>query len=493
MPNAGPLILAIDQGTTSSKALLVDSDGAILARGAAPVAIRFPRPGWVEQDAENIWSSVLAAVAQCLARAPHLTPHAVAISNQRESVVAWSRTTGRPAGPVLGWQDARTADVCAKLAAASADDVRARTGLAIDAMFSAPKMRWLLDAAAADGAEPGDIRLGTVDSWLVYRLTGGAAATVEAGNASRTLLFDLNALDWHPELLDLFGIPRHTLGDISASDARAGVTVGNGPLPAGLPIAAVLADSHAALYTHQTLTGVALKATYGTGSSVMARIPALTPAPPGIATTLAWLTDAAAYAREGNILASGSALDWTASLLGCTAEEAGGAYLTRIAAESSDGTVLVPAFSGLGAPHWDRDATAVLTGLTSTTGPQQVARAALEAVAHQIVDVVEVMESDGATRADVLNADGGATASATLMQVQADLLGRPVRVADVRDASPVGAALLAAAALGADAPAPPQSVDVVRPRLDEETREQHREQWRAAVRRARLPLKEGSP
>jgi glycerol kinase len=488
----GPAVLSIDQGTTNSKAVLVAASGTVLARGSAPVGIAHPRPRWVEQDADDLWASVVRAVDTCLAGASAI-PSAVAVTNQRESVVAWSRRTGRPLGPVLGWQDARTADRCAELVAEGLDDVvRRRTGLAVDAMFSAPKMRWLLDAALAGGADAADVCLGTVDSWLVWRLTGGAVFAAEAGNAARTLLFDLTTLDWHADLTAAFGLPRSCLGEVRASDAGFGTTVATGRLPAGLPIAAVLPDSSAALYAHGATRPGSGKVTYGTGSSVMAPVAGTDRAPAGISSTLAWLTaDGPTLAREGNILATGTALDWMAGVLGAPPGGAGGDYLGRLAGEVPDaaGAVLVPAFSGLGAPHWDRSATGLLTGLTAATSRAHLARAALESVAHQVADVVDAMESDGALHLDLVHADGGASASRLLMQLQADLLGRPVSVAASAEASAVGAALLA----GAGRPRSEPGV-VVHPLLPEDQRVRARAAWADAVRRARsTPAPDPSP
>lgn len=479
------LILALDQGTTNAKALLVDgADGSIVASSSRPVGIAFPAPGWVEQDAEQLWAATLEVLRECVAAAD--SPIAgVALSTQRESVVAWSRSTGRPLGPVLGWQDARTAGFCAELIERGAgDEVTRRTGLSLDAMFSAPKMRWLLDAALARGANLADICLGTVDSWLLWNLTG--EHLTEAGNASRTLLFDLSDVAWHHSLLDLFGVPRSALGAIRRSDARFGSTRSMAGLPGGIPIAAVMADSHAALYQHGCLTPGTGKATYGTGSSVMTPCDGPEPAPSGIATTLAWLTDRPTYAREGNILASGSAMDWMARTLGAPAEMSGGAFLTALAADAPDsgGVSFVPAFSGLGAPYWDREASGIISGITSGTAPAHLARAALEAVAHQVADVVEAIESDGRASIGVLHADGGATASGLLMQAQADLLGRVVLVADAPEASALGVAHLAARALGLADQAPGSTgVPVAPERVDE--RSERRTRWASAVARSR--------
>jgi glycerol kinase len=485
-----PLILAVDQGTTNTKALLCAADGTVLGRGTAAVSIGFPSPGWVEQDATEVWTATCAAVAECLASAKGAVPTAVAVSNQRESVVAWSARTGEPLGPVLGWQDARTtAATEALVAAGHADTVRDLTGLSLDPMFSAPKMRWLLDEALRSGVDVTDVRLGTVDAWLVHRLTGGAVFATEAGNASRTLLLDLQSVDWHPRLLEIFGIPRSALPEVRASDEGFGVTAAGDVLPDGIPIAAVMADSHAALYSHGCTRPGTGKVTFGTGSSVMTPCEKPDRAPAGITTTLAWVVDGRpTYAREGNILASGSALEWTATMLGAPQAAGRGAFLSELAAQVPDaGDVhLVPAFAGLGAPHWDRGATGLITGITAGTTRAHLARAALEAVAHQVTDVVSAIEQGGGAWIDVLHADGGATASDLLMQLQADLLGRPVRVADVAEASALGVARLAfRRTSGTNPRTTPDEGRDVRPALDERGRHAQRAAWADAVARSR--------
>ena len=358
------VVLALDQGTTNTKAMLVDpATGAVVVAASRPVDVRFPAHGMVEQDADQLWSATLAAAEECLARRPDAALVGVSISNQRESVVCWERSSGRPLGPVLGWQDARTAAWCADLAEQhphAAAKVRSSTGLSLDPMFSAPKMRHALDAATAAGAALADIAVGTVDAWLVWRLTGELAT--EAGNASRTLLLDLRTLRWDPELLDLFGVPMGVLPEVRPSDAGFGRTSGHRGIPAGVPVVAVLADSHAALYYHGCTAPGSGKVTYGTGSSVMTPVAAPGDAPDGIATTLAWHAGGTpTYAREGNILASGSALDWTAVTLGSSGRVPGGEYLSDLAAAGPflrrcvPGTgVHGPGCAVLG-PHGERD------------------------------------------------------------------------------------------------------------------------------------------
>ena len=474
----GPFVLALDQGTTNTKALLVDaSTHAIVASGAHRVDISYPAAGWVEQNADDIWNSVLGAVAECLADHQGVPIMAISISNQRESVAIWDAATGAALGPVLGWQDARTSAVCAGLSA-HAPQVAKHTGLGLDAMFSAPKMRWLLDNV--DSAQPA--RFGTIDTFLVSRLTGEYLA--EAGNASRTMLFDLDSLDWNGELAEIFGVPVGGLAPIARSDAGFGVTRGEGAIPAGIPVVSVMADSHAALYLHSRGRLGEGKATYGTGSSVMVNSPRVGTEATGIATTLAWLVESPSYAKEGNVLASGAALAWAAELL----TQGDVAALGALASETTASAVsLVPAFSGLGAPYFDRDAVGVLTGLSGATTGAQIARAAFEAVAHQVADVVEAIENDGVTEIAGLSADGGATASPLLMQLQADLLGKPLRVSDVPEASALGAALLAMHAEGVaeHASSNRYSTRTIAPEMSDERRREARHQWRLAVARSR--------
>lgn len=480
------LVLAIDQGTTNTKAVLVQpSTGQIVSSASRPVGIAYPAPGWVEQDAHDVWEGTRDALAECLAGSRDGMPSAIAISNQRESVVAWSRRTGAPLGPVLGWQDARTADWCAELAGEPgvADRVRELTGLSLHAMFSAPKFRWLLDQAVAEGHDAGDVLVGTIDSWLVWLLTG--EHLTEAGNASRTLLFNVRTLSWDPELLELFGIPESCLPEVRASDAGFGRTRGQAGVPSGIPVAAILADSHAALYHHTSASPGGSKATYGTGSSVMTPCETPDSAAEGVATTLAWLVGGApTYAREGNIIASGSALDWMARTLGAPQGVPGGAFVTELALTVPDaaGVTFVPAFSGLGAPHWDRSATGLLSGLTAGATPAHLARAALEAVVNQVADVVEAIEADGRAEVTVLHADGGASTSTTLMQMQADLLRRPVQIASEPEASAWGAALLAARTLGLHVAEPTLGVRIEPGETDWTAR---RHAWKHAVARSR--------
>ncbi|MDR1824707.1 MAG: hypothetical protein LBR27_05165 [Bifidobacteriaceae bacterium] len=493
------LILALDQGTTNTKALAVDAAGRVVAQAAVPMAVTTPAPGQVEQDPLRLAGSVLEAAAACLAQVDRARVAGVALSVQRETVVAWDGATGRPLGPALSWQDTRTAPDVARLAAALPPGyVTATTGLPLDPMFSAPKAAWLLRQAGAtagtSGNTPATPKIGTVDAWLVWALTGGAAHVTEAGNAARTLLLDLGRLAWDPTLVDAFGLPAAALPAIVPSD-RPGLTLTEGAL-AGLPLLSIMADSHAALYCHAR-DGV--KVTYGTGSSVMARLPGATPPTPpaGIAATLAWLAGATAttgtptpaYALEGNIRYSGACLDWTARLLGL----AGGRALGDLAATvpDADGVTLVPAFGGLGAPHWLAGTAGVITGLQAAHGPAHLARAAFDAVAHQVADVLEAMFAGHPHDLPAISADGGASASALLMGRQAGLLGVPVAAAAVAEASALGTARLAADTLGW--PAWPMDPTVYQPSLDPATREAARDAWRRAIGLARQTTTQGEP
>ena len=477
--------MAIDQGTTNSKAALISADGRLVSDGSAPVGISSPRAGWVEQDANRIWTSVLEAMGACLEGAPDAEIVGVALSTQRESVVGWRASTGAPLGPVIGWQDLRTASWCSQaLSKQDGQLVSARTGLRIDPMFSAPKMRWLLNHLPA-AVPVDDVRLGTVDSWLVWQLTGGAEHLCEAGNASRTLLYDITALDWDADLLEVFGVPPSALPTAVASDQGFGATSGVPLVSDGTPIVAVLADSHAALFGQGcTEVGMA-KATYGTGSSVMAPVADLSAGDPRIPVTLAWVIGGSpSYALEGNILSSGATLAWAADLL--TNGRVGDLVALADRVPDSGGVTLVPAFAGLGAPHWDRNTHALISGMSEATDRACLARAAVDSIGQQICDIVDVIE-DRSSPLQVFRADGGASGSALVMQTQADLLGREVEVSHVPEVSALGAAKLAWRALGNEGAWPTESSGrIYRPIMDPSERRQRREHWAGEIDRTRF-------
>ncbi len=489
------LLLAIDQGTTNSKAVLVDEAGAVVARGSAPLSIRHPAPGWVEQDATELWQSVVEAVRACLGAGPagaHIA--GIAISNQRESVVAWHALTGEPLGPCVSWQCRRTAAACSELRAAGHEStVVAKTGLPIDPMFGASKAAWLLAHVRERRPEltQSDVRLGTVDAWLLHNASGGARYACDASNASRTQLFDIEAGRWDEDLGELFGVPTRLLPEVLDSDAEFGLTEGFRGVPDGTPIRAMLGDSHAALFGHGVDRPGVVKATYGTGSSLMTPLEQAAAPQHGVTTTVAWSRSGTrTYALEGNILVSAASLPWASELLGLGGDPGALAALAETA-PSSGGVDFVPALIGLGAPHWDSDALGLFSGLSFRSGRAEVARAVMESIALQVADVFDAMRSQAPHPLRHLLADGGPSANRWLMSIQADMIGAPVIASDAPEASALGAAYMAGLALGhwprlADVPALQHQPEPILPRIDDAERERRRATWRNAVARARL-------
>ncbi|MET3615616.1 glycerol kinase [Rhizobium aquaticum] len=436
-------ILAVDQGTTNSKAVLVSTVGEVLARGSSPVGIEHPQPGWVEQDPLRIWQSVLEAIQRCLAAGPAVEIAGIAISNQRESVTVWDAKSGKPLGPVVSWQCRRTAPDCARLnAAGHVARVQALTGLPIDPMFPGPKMKWLLDRVPAGH----DVRLGTIDSWLIHCFTGGAVHACDAANAARSQLYDLKAQRWSEELCSLFGVPASFLPEVRNSSDRFGVTKSVPGLPDGIPIAAAIGDSHAALFGHGAFNPGDGKVTFGTGSSVMTTLPHHIEPDHGITTTIAWaLNGKPTYAFEGNILVSAAALPWMVEILGLPDVQA----LTDLAATAEpDGPGFVPAFVGLGAPHWHSDARALFSNINFSTSRAQMARAVTDSMAFQVHDVFMAMASISPAPFGNLYVDGGPSKNTFLMQCVADALDHTVIQCDTPEASALGAAYLAGLSLG---------------------------------------------
>lgn len=481
-----PRVLAIDQGTTNTKALLIDGRGQVLARATAPLATQYPQPGWAEQSATDIWASVQAAVAGIVAQAGAAGIDAIAIANQRETLVLWDGASGQPVAPAIIWQCRRTAADCARLIAAGHDDaVVAATGLGINPLFPASKLAWALRnlpqvAALADG---GRLRAGTVDSWLLWNLTGGAVFATDHSNASRTQLFDTERRVFSSGIADVFGVPVDCLPCPMPSDSLFGETVASAAaLPAGIPVRAIMGDSHAALYGHGIRTPGTVKATYGTGSSLMALAPDRPSSSHGLSGTIAWSdVNGTAYALEGNITVSAQAAAFMADMLGL----GGAAALTDLARTVPDagGVTFVPALAGLGAPHWNDDARGTVAGMTHATRPAHLARATFEAIAHQIADVFDAMQADTAAPLGALRADGGASGNAFLMQMQADIIDRPVHASSVEETGALGVAGMAMAALGADG-APAVPVTVYAPRMAATDRAHSRERWARAIRQA---------
>ncbi|MEZ0167147.1 FGGY family carbohydrate kinase [Microvirga sp. TS319] len=489
---ASPLILAIDQGTSSTKVLLVDRAGVIRARGQASIGQATPNPGWVEQDPSEIWDSVRRAVAETVT--PEVAAHIVGVglSTQRESCVVWDRRTGEPLSPVLSWQDQRTALLCEAIrGAGQSQQIRRTTGLPLDPMFSAAKAKWILDRIDPDRARArrGELVVGTIDAFLLSRL--GGEPLIEAGNASRTQLVDVQTCAFDPALLDLFGVPEGALPRIVPSTGPFPTVANLLPLLDGTPVLSVLADSHSALFAHGAFEPGPVKATQGTGSSVMGLLGPVVAANPdrlhaGICRTIAWWVDVPALAFEGNIRSAGSTLVWAADLLGI--DPAG---LARLAAATpSAGNVhLVPGFNGLGAPWWDSAAVGCLSGVTLGSGRGVVARAALDSIAHQIADVIDAVRDSGVPVSGLM-VDGGPTRNEQLVQFEADMVGLPVFRTETAELSALGTAHLAGLQAGlfslSDLAGLERPGRTFMPAQSEADRRSARAAWLGAVRRARL-------
>ena len=440
-------VLAIDAGTTGITALVVADDGRVLARAYREIGQHYPRPGWVEHDAEEIFLRTVEAAREALARSP-VPPVALGITNQRETVVVWDRATGRPLHRAIVWQDRRTAERCRELAP-HADLVQARTGLVLDAYFSGTKLEWLLrEARVLDGREARDTAAGTIDSWLVWRLTDGAVHATDPTNASRTMLYDIDARAWSDELLALFGVPRALLPEVRPSLGDFG-TAAPRHLGVPLPIRGVAGDQQAALFGQGCHAAGESKNTYGTGAFVLLNTGGTRPPhAPGVLTTLA--CDAAgdaAYALEGAIFIAGAAVQWLRDGLGIIATAAETEALAR-SVDGTDGVYFVPALVGLGAPDWEPAARGTIVGLTRGTTRAHLARAALEAMAFATRDVLALMSERAGVRFSRLRVDGGATQNDWLMQFQADVLGVPIERPQVVETTALGAAGLAGIAAG---------------------------------------------
>lgn len=426
------MILGIDQGTTSTRAVLVDDELNIRASAQLAHAQHTPRPGWVEHDPAELWANTGRVIAQVLAGQPR--PTAVAIANQGETVMLWDGRTGAPLGRALVWSDTRTEGDLGRYVAHAAL-IRDVTGLRLDSYFSASKLAWLLDETpgARALAAAGHLRAGTVDTWLVDRLTGGAVFATDASTAARTLLAETTGCSWHPELLAAFNVPREILAEIHDCDAVLGACTAGGL--DGVPIAASIVDQPAALLGHGCVDRGDVKATFGTGCFVYANAGGQRPRGEGTLATVAWRrAGETTYALDGGVLSVGSAIEWAASLGLAIGETAG--------APGPDGPVFVPALAGLGAPHWDRGARAAWLGLTTATTPAELGIAIAEGLACRVVEVVRAIEREAQVSVAVLRADGGLARSTALMQRVADLLGVPVEIAAEEEATVVGAAAL---------------------------------------------------
>ena len=489
-----PRILAIDQGTTGTAAFVFDRRMRVLGTGDKEFPQHFPKPGWVEHDPEEIWDCTRAVVKKAL-KAAETKPKdlaAVGITNQRETAVAWDARTGKPLTRAIVWQDRRTAPRCEQLRKEGREAwLKDRTGLVTDPYFSATKMEWMLRNAPAvqRAAKAGTLRFGTVDTFLVWRLTGGASYVTEPSNASRTLLYDLDRRDWSDELLALFGVPREALPEIRPSSGDLGTT-SREALGAEVPIAGVAGDQQAALFGQACHSPGNAKNTYGTGSFLLMNTGEKRPASQRLLTTVAWdVGGRVEYAMEGAIFTTGASVQWLRDGLGLIRKASDTEEVARSVPDTG-GVRFLPALAGLAAPHWDAEARGTFTGLTRGTTKAHLVRAVLEATAHRSAEVLRAMERDSGVQVRTLRVDGGGSMNGFLMQLQADLLGVPVERPRVSETTALGAASLAALGAGVfrsrDEVAKTWALDKrYKPKSTPEARDAQAREWEAFVEKAR--------
>ena len=484
-------ILALDQGTTSSRSLVFDAAGRILAMAQQEFTQHYPQPGWVEHDPEEILSTQMATAREAVASAGLTMADiaAIGITNQRETTLVWDRTTGKAIHNAIVWQDRRTANFCDGLRRdGHTEDIRQRTGLEIDAYFSGTKVRWILDHVdgARDRAERGELAFGTVDSWLIWHLTGGTVHATDPSNASRTLLFNLHDLEWDPAMMDLLGVPAAMLPEVRPSSGDFGQAIAlSSDAP---PIAGVAGDQQSALFGQQCTRPGMVKNTYGTGCFMLMNTGTeAVKSRHRLLTTVAWqIGNETHYALEGSVFMGGATVQWLRDELGIIGDSA---EIEALAATvpDADGVVLVPAFAGLGTPHWNGHARGTLFGLTRGSGKAHIARAALDAIAHQTVDVLRAMEADAGVAIPELRVDGGATVNNLLMQRQSDLLGISVVRPKVTETTALGAAYLAGLSVGywsstEDIQSQWTAEHTFTPALDAAGRQAADDRWQRAVR-----------
>ncbi len=484
--------MAIDQGTTGTTVLILDKRLAVKAKANFEFRQIFPKPGWVEHDLEDIWGSVHSAVQKALREAGLRGPEigAIGITNQRETTAMWDRRSGKAAHNAIVWQDRRTADLCAKLKAEGREEhVRQKTGLVLDPYFSATKMQWLLEnvRGAREKCESGQYAFGTIDSFLVWKLTSGAAHVTDVSNASRTLLMDLRTCTWDEGQLELFGVPRGALPEIRSCSEHYGVTKNVRGLPDGIPICGMAGDQQAALFGQACFAPGDAKCTYGTGAFLLQNIgPEPLPSQHGLLTTVAWrLGGETHYAFEGSAFIAGAAVQWLRDGLGLIEKATEVEALAKTVKDSGD-VVFVPALAGMGAPHWRPEARGLISGIHRGTTSGHIARALLEGIAFQIHDLAGAMMKDAGRSPPALRVDGGASANDLLMQFQADMLGVPVERPRMIETTALGAAFLAGLAVGfwTDRDEIGKSFKVGKrfePRMKPEERAQHLTRWRKAV------------
>ena len=488
------MLIAVDQGTTNTKALLIDRDGATLYKTVLGTPIQIAPNGEISQDLDCLWQSTLGVIKRCVAwaRDSNRAIDGLCLTNQRETAAAWDRETGAPLAAAISWQCRRSSPICDRLSQ-SASNIQRSTGLPLDPLLSATKWAWMLEheELVQQAAGRGTLALGTIDAWLLFRLTCGKAHTTDTTNASRTGLLSLERIEWDESLLSLFGIEAVWLPEIAPS----ATTFGMFDLDRGansIPIVAVSGDSHAALIGHGEFAMGTVKATYGTGSSLIALVPSSATRETRLARTIAWtlpgsdLRSATTYALEGNITMSGAALQWVGEFLGLEDPAATAARLAMQVADA-DGVVFVPAMAGLGAPHWNPRVAGLVAGLRHHHRAAHLARAALDAITMQVADVFDAMQSEGGTELTSLRADGGATRNDVLMQLQADALGVPVHRSSQEELSALGIARLGGFTLGwwkdlESATVLQRSVDVFSPSKTTYS-QSTREAWRLALKR----------
>jgi glycerol kinase len=494
-PTVPDFILALDQGTTSSRAILFDKSGQIHAVAQKEFQQIFPQPGWVEHDPREIWTTQLQVARDVLAKSKITSKDvaALGITNQRETTVIWDRKTGASIHNAIVWQDRRTADFCESLKkAGKAELIKNRAGLVIDAYFSGSKIRWLLDhiPGAREKADRGELAFGTIDSWLIWNLTGGGLHITDPSNASRTMLFNLNSQAWDDELLATIGAPRTILPEVRPSSAVHGNTA-QGVFDPPIPIAGIAGDQQAALFGQNCFTRGLAKNTYGTGCFMLMNT-GTEPMPSRhqLLTTVAWNADnKTEFALEGSVFIGGAVVQWLRDGLGLIKSSTDVELLASTVFDSG-GVYLVPAFAGLGAPHWDQFARGTITGLTRGTTAGHLARAALEGIAFQVADVLDVMQTDSNIVLHELRVDGGASANNLLMQFQADMLGVPVVRPRILETTALGAAYLAGLSVGfwKDRSEIHKTWQLDRdfePKMSRDERAHRRARWSEALKRAR--------
>ena len=487
-------IMALDQGTTSSRCILFDKNGAVISTAQREFPQIFPSDGWVEHNPMTIWSTQISVATEALlsigGRWEDIS--GIGITNQRETVIVWDRATGTPVYNAIVWQCRRTADYCRTLREAGKENmIKRKTGLLLDPYFSASKIKWILDnvEGVRDRAQRGELCVGTVDSWLIWNLTGGRVHATDYSNASRTMLFNINTLDWDDELLELFGVPRSMLPELHPSSYIFGYTDPN-VLGARLPIGGVAGDQQAALFGQRCFDKGELKNTYGTGGFLLMNTgdkPCFTDN--GLLTTVAWGIDGKVnYALEGSVFVCGAAIQWLRDGLKIIESAQDSEYYASKVSDSG-GVLVVPAFSGLGAPWWDPYARGVIIGITRATNKNHIIRATLESMAYQTADVIDLMEQSTDLKIGALAVDGGASANKLLLEFQADILGVEIVRPDCAETTALGAAYLSGLATGVYS-----SVEEIRalgnskksflPKMDEAEREMHMSRWREAVKRS---------